>query len=85
MVTRAPTTSGGHNEQGNDENETNRKAKQGHQGDAWPEPSREVGALHPTPGADDDGEERHDTQCNHRANDGGEDALEAAGWWDFAL
>lgn len=85
MVTRAPTTSGGHNEQGNDENETDREAKQGHQSDAWPEPSREVSALHPTPCADDDGEERHNAQRNHGANDGGEDAFETAGRWNFAL
>ena len=85
MVTRAPTTSGGHNEQGNDENETDWQTKQRHQSDAWPEPSREVSALHPTPGADDDGEKSHDAQRDHRANDRGEDTLETAGRWNFAL
>lgn len=85
MVTRAPTTSGGHNEQGNDENEANRKAKQRHQSDAWPETRGEVSALHPTPCADDDGEKSQDAQRNHRANDGGEDTLEAARRRNFAL
>lgn len=85
MVTRAPTTSGGHNEQGNDENESNRKAKQRHQGHAWPEPSREVSALHPTPCANNDGKESQDAQRNHRADDGGENPLEAARWGNFAL
>lgn len=85
MVTRAPTTSGGHNEQGNDENKTNRQTEQGHQSHARPQPGGEVGALHPTPGADDDGEERQHAQRNNSANNGGEDALETAGRWEFAL
>lgn len=85
MVTRAPTTSGGHNEQGNDENEPNGKAKQRHQGHTWPETGGKISALHPTPGSNDDGKKSHDAECNHRADDGGEDALEAAGRWNFAL
>lgn len=85
MVTRAPTTSGGHNEQGNDENEANGQTKQRHQSDAGPETGREVSALHPTPCANDDGKESHDTERNHRADNGSEDTLEAAGWWNFAL
>lgn len=85
MVTRAPTTSGGHNEQGNDENETDRKSKERHQGDARPDTGGEVSALHPTPCANDDGEECHDTECDDRADDGGEDTFKAAGRWNFAL
>lgn len=85
MVTRAPTTSGGHNEQGNDENETNRQTKQRHQSHARPQPGGEVGTLHPAPGADDDGEERQDAQRNDGANDGGEHTLETAGRWEVAL
>ena len=84
MVTRAPTTSGGHNEQSNDENETDGQAKQWHQSHAWPEANREVSATHPGPCADDDGKEGQHTQCDYCANDGGEHAFETAGWWNFA-
>ena len=83
MTAGLASPSGGDHQQGNDEHKPRGQTEEGNDVDDGPEPFGKVRAVHATPGANDDGEEREETEPHRAGDDGGEDLFTPRGWRRF--